>query len=285
MSNNTVILLFSSPDKKGIINKITDFIFEFGGNIIEMDQYVDRENSIFFMRVVWELNDFKLTKEQIYEKFDPVGRLFNGRWKFYFSGKKSNIVIFVSKQLHCLQELLWRYELGDLEIDIKAIFSNHLEAKEISKQHNIPFYHFPINKENKDEQERKESNIIKELDTDTIILARYMQILSPLMVNEYPNKIINIHHSFLPAFVGGNPYKQAYERGVKIIGATSHFVTEELDQGPIIHQDVIRITHRDNLEDIKTKGRDLERIVLAEAIKYHTEHRILVFGRKTIIFK
>ena len=175
--------------------------------------------------------------------------------------------------------------MEDLKIDIKAVISNHEEARALTESHNIPFYFFPIKKETKTEQEKKEIQLAHQYNADTIILARYMQILTPLIVNEFPNKIINIHHSFLPAFVGGNPYKQAYERGVKIIGATSHYVTEELDQGPIIHQDVIRITHRDSLEDIKTKGRDLERIVLAEAIKSHTEHRILVFGRKTIVFK
>ena len=285
MKSSTAILLFHSPDTKGIIYHITDFIYKNGGNITDLDQHVDRENRTFFMRIEWELDDFSIPPDEIDSAFKEIGEKFGGKWEIHFTDKREKVAIFVSKELHCLQELLWRYEINELPMEIKAIISNHQFALDLAEKYGIPFYHIPKSRETKLEQEKKELQILKEAGVTTVILARYMQILTPQFVNRYPNRIINIHHSFLPAFVGSNPYKQAFDRGVKIIGATSHYVTEELDQGPIIEQDVIRISHRDSLEEIKKKGRDLERIVLARAVSYHLEHRILVYGRKTIVFR
>ncbi len=285
MSSRTAVLLFHSPDTKGIIYHITDFIYRNGGNITDLDQHVDRANETFFMRVEWELKDFSIPPGEIDGAFREVGERFGGQWKIHLTDEKEKIAIFVSRELHCLQELLWRYELGELPMDLRVIISNHLVAEEVAAKYGIPFHYIPKTKDNKPQQEKRELEILRENGVTTVILARYMQILTPRFVNSYPNRIINIHHSFLPAFVGSNPYKQAFDRGVKIIGATSHYVTEELDQGPIIEQDVTRISHRDSLEEIKKKGRDLERIVLARAVSYHLEHRILVYGRKTVIFR
>ncbi len=285
MKSSTAILLFHSPDTKGIIYHITNFIYKYGGNITDLDQNVDRESKAFFMRIEWELNDFSIPSNEINNAFKEIGEKFAGKWEIHFSDKKEKVAIFVSRELHCLQELLWRYETGELPMEIKTIISNHEVASKLAEKYGIPFYHIPKTKETKIEQEKKELKILEKAEVTTVILARYMQILTPQFVNRYPYRIINIHHSFLPAFVGSNPYKQAFDRGVKIIGATSHYITEKLDQGPIIEQDVIRISHRDSLEEIKKKGRDLERIVLARAVSYHLEHRILVYGRKTLIFR
>ncbi len=285
MDGERAILLFTSRDREGIIYAITEFIYKNGGNILELDQHVDRENGQFFMRVEWDLKNFRIPPEDIDTAFSPVGRRFDGRWRIEFSSHRENVAVFVSKEDHCLREILWRYKLGEFPMNLKLVISNHPDLEDIVRGEGIPFFVFPKNRENKLEQERKELALLREYEVETVILARYMQILTGQFVNRYPNRIINIHHSFLPAFVGSNPYRQAYDRGVKIIGATSHYVTEELDQGPIIEQDVIRISHRDSLEDIKKKGRDLERIVLARALTYHLEHRILVYGRKTVIFR
>ncbi len=283
--NPTFILLFHSPDSRGIIYKITKFIFKYNGNIVELDQHVDKENSMFFMRLEWEEKGFNLPFEKLEEAFEGVGKSIHGKWAFKSSTQKEKVAIFVSKEGHCLEELLWRYKMGELPMDIKVVISNHEIYKDRVEMEEIPFYFIPKNKDNKMEQEQKELSILKQYGVKTVILARYMQILTSQFVKAYPNAIINIHHSFLPAFVGSNPYKQAFDRGVKIVGATSHYVTEELDEGPIIEQDVVRISHRDSLDEIKEKGRDLERIVLARAVKFHLEHRILVYGSKTIVFR
>ncbi len=286
MSDNNIkaILLLSCPDRKGLVSEFSNFISSNKGNITDLDEHVDTEMNIFFIRVEWEMTDFTLSVDELFESFHPLANKFSAEWKINFSDKKPKLAIFVSKYDHCLQEVLWRHQLGEFQADISAVISNHTELEGLAKNYNIPFYHFAINKENKIEQEQKEIELLKNLGVDAIILARYMQILSDNFVKDFPSRIINIHHSFLPAFIGGNPYKQAYERGVKIIGATSHFVTKDLDEGPIITQDIVHISHRDSVNDLVRKGRDLERLVLAKAIHYYLENRVLVYKGKTIIF-
>jgi formyltetrahydrofolate deformylase len=230
------------------------------------------------------LKDFSLEPTAIEEAFMPMAKEFNAEWSLKFAEKKTRTAIFVSKFDHCLQEILWRHSLNEFSIEIPAIVSNHCDLKPLADQYGIPYYVFPVTKENHEAKEEKELKLLEELKIETIVLARYMQILSPKFLDRYPYEIINIHHSFLPAFIGGNPYKQAYDKGVKIIGATSHYVTKELDEGPIIEQDIIRVSHKDTLQDLIRKGRDLERLVLARALLYHSEHRVLVRGKKTVIF-
>ncbi len=280
----TAILLLTCPDRIGLISRIAHFIFERGGNIVDLDEHVDAENQVFSIRVAWDMSGFSIPPEEVKEAFAPLAKEFKAIWDIKFLEQKSRVAIFVSKRDHCLNEILWRYQLGEYPIEICCVIANHPDLKPIAEQHNIPFFLFPITRETKLAQEEKELKLLADFKVDTIVLARYMQILSPQFVQTYPNKIINIHHSFLPAFAGSNPYRQAYERGVKIIGATSHYVTEELDEGPIIEQDIIRISHKDTLKDLIRKGRDLERLVLAKALQYHVEHRVLIRGRKTIIF-
>ncbi len=280
----TAVLLLTCPDRVGLISRISHFIFERGGNIVDLDEHVNQEQQLFSIRVAWDMKNFTIEAEQVKEAFAPLAKEFRATWELRFLEHKSRVAIFVSKRDHCLNEIMWRYQLGEYNIEICCIISNHPDLKPIADQNQIPFHVFPITPINKKEQEAKELALLQEYRVDTIVLARYMQILSPEFVSQYPNRIINIHHSFLPAFAGSNPYRQAFERGVKIIGATSHYVTEALDEGPIIEQDVIRISHRDTLKDLIRKGRDLERLVLAKALQYHFEHRILVHGHKTIIF-
>ena len=284
--NKTAVLLLSCPDKTGIVSRVTHFIFERNGNIIDLDQYVDPEKKILFMRIEWNLEKFSIKTEDLNEAFSPLGKEFEASWKIEITGdKKYKVGILVSKHLHCLQDLLWRVNLDELNCQVSLIISNHEDARELADNYKIPYFHTPVNNIiNKESQEAEQIKLLKEHDIDLIILARYMQILSPKFVSEFLYKIINIHHSFLPAFIGGNPYKQAFERGVKIIGATSHYATQDLDEGPIIHQDTIKISHKDSVEELKRKGRDLERIVLAEAVRAHLTNRILVSGRKTVVF-
>ena len=281
----TAILLLSCPDRTGLVSRISHFIFERGGNILDLDEHVDLIEKKFALRVAWDMTGFSITPEALSEAFSPLAKEFGATWEIRYTEQKQRLAVFVSKFDHCLQELLWRNSLGEFDADIPLIISNHSDLKSLADHYAIPFFVFPITKENKTEQEKAELDLLREHKIDTLVLARYMQILSGEFVSAYPNQIINIHHSFLPAFMGGNPYKQAYERGVKIIGATSHYVTAELDEGPIIEQDIIRITHRDSIKDLVRKGRDLERLVLARAIHHHTEHRVLVSGKKTIIFE
>ena len=285
MENNlSAILLLSCGDRSGLVSRISHFVFERGGNILELDEHVDSNEKHFFVRIEWDLKNFSIPASEIANAFAPLAKEFNAEWEINFTGKNLRVAIFVSKYDHCLQEILWRQRLGEFNIDIPLIVSNHEDLKPLAEYYGIPYHVFPITKDNKKEQEKKELELLKGNKINTIVLARYMQILTPQLINVYPNKIINIHHSFLPAFSGSNPYKQAYERGVKIIGATSHYVTEDLDDGPIIEQDIIRISHRNTVSDLIRKGRDLERLILARAIYYHAHHRILVFGKKTIIF-
>ena len=281
----TAVLLLSCRDRNGLVSRIAHFIFERGGNIIDLDEHVDQEAQVFSIRVAWDMAGFSIAPEDIEEAFAPMAKEFEADWRIEFAEKKARVAIFVSKYDHCLQDLLWRYSIGEYNIEIPLVISNHPDLKPLVERYDIPYHTFPITKENKLAQEEKEITLMKENSIDVIVLARYMQILSPGFVDRFPNKIINIHHSFLPAFMGGNPYKQAFDRGVKLIGATSHYVTEDLDEGPILEQDIIRVTHRDVVEDLKRKGRDLERIVLARALHNHLEHRVLVQGRKTIIFQ
>ncbi|MCK5692770.1 MAG: formyltetrahydrofolate deformylase [Bacteroidales bacterium] len=284
-SPTRAILIFSCPDQKGLVSMISGFIAQYGGNIISLHEHVDSFDKTFFLRVVWDMNGFDIPGNELDGAFNPVGKKFNANWSIRYTGRKLRIAVMVSKYEHCLQELLWRQRLPESAYEIPLIISNHHDLEPMAAYHQIPYHVFPITKENKDIQEQAQLKLLNETNIDAIVLARYMQVLSKSFVDHYPNRLINIHHSFLPAFMGGNPYKQAYERGVKIIGATSHYVTEDLDKGPIIDQDIIRISHRDSVNDLVRRGRDLERIVLARAVNYHAEHRILVNGKKTVVFQ
>ncbi len=281
----TAILLLNCPDRRGLVSRISHFIFERGGNILTLDEYVDPEDKMFSIRIAWSMEQFSIPADDLADAFAPLAREFKATWSISFMEKRMRVAIMVSKYDHCIREILWRHSLDEFGIDIPLIISNHPDLESIAERYSIPFYVFPITEENKSEQEQRELDLLANHEIDAIVLARYMQILSGQIVKHYPNRIINIHHSFLPAFIGGNPYRQAYERGVKIIGATSHYVTEELDEGPIIEQDIVRISHRDSLKQLIRKGRDLERIVLVRALQAHAEHRVLVHGRKTIIFE
>lgn len=283
--NTQATLLLSGPDQPGLVSRISNFIFENGGNIINLHEHVDQVEKIISVRVSWEMEEMKITQDEVRSAFTPIGNSMGMDWKIKFSGDKSRVAIFVSKYDHCLLEILWRHKNGEYPIDIPLIISNHEDLRYLADQYGIPYFVFSINKENKAEQEANELELLEEHQIDTLVLARYMRVLSEGFVSNYPNNIINIHHSFLPAFIGGNPYKQAYERGVKIIGATSHFVTKDIDEGPIIEQDITRISHRDTTKDLVRKGRDLERMVLARAVQYYSENRILMQGKKTIVFQ
>lgn len=281
----TAKLLLHCPDKPGILAEVTDFITVNKGNIIYLDQYVDHVENIFFMRIEWELKDFLVPKEKIEDYFETLyGQKYDMIFRLYFSDVKPRMAIFVSKMSHCLFDMLARYTAGEWNVEIPLIISNHPDLQHVAERFGIPFHLFPITKETKEEQERKEMELLAQNNITFIVLARYMQVISEQMINAYPNKIINIHHSFLPAFVGAKPYHAAFQRGVKIIGATSHYVTTELDAGPIIEQDVVRITHKDSIEDLVNKGKDLEKIVLSRAVQKHIERKILAYKNKTVIF-
>ena len=281
----TAKLLLHCPDKPGILAEVTDFITVNKGNIIYLDQYVDHVENIFFMRIEWELKDFLVPQEKIEDYFRTLyGQKYEMDFRLYFSDVKPRMAIFVSKLSHCLFYMLARYTAGEWNVEIPLIISNHPDLQHVAERFGIPFYLFPITKETKEEQERKEMELLAKHKITFIVLARYMQVISEQMINAYPNKIINIHHSFLPAFVGAKPYHAAFQRGVKIIGATSHYVTTELDAGPIIEQDVVRITHKDAIEDLVNKGKDLEKIVLSRAVQKHIERKVLAYKNKTVIF-
>ena len=281
----TAKLLLHCPDKPGILAEVTDFITVNKGNIIYLDQYVDHVENIFFMRIEWELKDFLVPQEKIEDYFRTLyGQKYEMDFRLYFSDVKPRMAIFVSKLSHCLFDMLARYTAGEWNVEIPLIISNLPDLQHVAERFGIPFYLFPITKETKEEQERKEMELLAKHKITFIVLARYMQVISEQMINAYPNKIINIHHSFLPAFVGAKPYHAAFQRGVKIIGATSHYVTTELDAGPIIEQDVVRITHKDSIEDLVNKGKDLEKIVLSRAVQKHIERKVLAYKNKTVIF-
>lgn len=281
----TAKLLLHCPDKPGILAEVTDFITVNKGNIIYLDQHVDHVENIFFMRIEWELQDFLIPQEKIEDYFATLyAQKYAMSFRLYFSDTKPRMAIFVSKMSHCLFDMLARYTVGEWNVDIPLIVSNHPDLQHVAERFGIPFYLFPITKENKAEQERLEMDLLAKYNITFIVLARYMQVISEQMINAYPNRIINIHHSFLPAFMGAKPYHAAFERGVKIIGATSHYVTTELDAGPIIEQDIVRITHKDTVQDLINKGKDLEKIVLSRAVQKHIERKVLVYKNKTVIF-
>ncbi len=282
---NTATLLIHCPDKQGILAIVTEFLNKNNGNIIYLDQHVDRQEKIFFMRVEWEVEGFAIPTNKIGEYFDTlIGSPLQMNWKLYFSKDVPRMALFVSKMPHCLFDILSRYTAGEWDVEIPLIISNHELLKPVAERFGIDFFHFPITKENKVDQEKAEIEILKKNKIDFIVLARYMQIISPEMVDQFPNKIINIHHSFLPAFAGAKPYHAAHKRGVKIIGATSHYVTSELDAGPIIEQNVTHCSHVDTVQKLIRKGRDLEKIILSEAVYKHLQRKILVFKNKTVVF-
>lgn len=283
----TAILLLHCPDKQGIITEVTKFITDNKGNIVYLDQYVDNQDGMFFMRIEWELENFLIPRDKLYEYIDTLyANRYQMTFNLYFNDKRPRMAIFVSKMSHCLYDLLARYKAGEWNVDIPCIISNHEDLRFIAEQFDIPYYVWSIKKDhsNKAEVEAAEMELLRKENVSFIVLARYMQIISDEMIEQYPNHIINIHHSFLPAFIGAKPYHQAWERGVKIIGATSHYVTAELDAGPIIEQDIVRITHKDTPESLVLKGRDLEKIVLSRAVNKHIERKILTYHNKTIIF-
>ena len=284
-NKNTAVLLLHCPDKQGIIAAVTEFININKGNIIYLDQHVDKVEKIFFMRVEWELDNFLIPTDKINEYFQTLlANKYEMEFQIHSQNQKPRMALFVSKQAHCMYDLLAHYEAGDWNVEIPLIISNHPDLEHVAKKFNIPYYCFPITKDNKEEQEAKEMELLKEYNITFSVLAKYMQIISPEFIKAYPNNIINIHHSFLPAFVGAKPYHAAFERGVKIIGATSHYVTEELDAGPIIKQDVARISHKDSIENLIRKGQDLEKVVLSRGVEKHIERKILVYKNKTIVF-
>lgn len=281
----TAKLLLHCPDQPGILAEVTDFITVNKGNIIYLDQYVDHVENIFFMRIEWELESFLVPQEKIEDYFETLyAQKYGMSFRLYFSDVKPRMAIFVSKMPHCLFDLLARYTAGEWNVEIPLIISNHPDLQHVAERFGIPFHLFPITKETKEEQEKKEMELLVKHKVNFIVLARYMQVISGKMIDAYPNRIINIHHSFLPAFVGAKPYHAAFERGVKIIGATSHYVTTELDAGPIIEQDVVRITHKDTVQDLVNKGKDLEKIVLSRAVQKHIERKVLAYKNKTVIF-
>ncbi len=283
MNNSTATLLVSCPDQKGLVAKIADFIYSYGGNIIHADQHTDFQQGLFLTRLEWQLEGFNLPREVIDPAFGAIAKPLNATWQLHFSDTLPRLAIWVTKQDHCLLDLLWRWQAKELTVDIPLIISNHAILKPLAEQFGIDFYHIPITKDTKLEQEAQQLELLEKYQINLVVLAKYMQILSPDFVKQF-SKIINIHHSFLPAFPGANPYQRAYERGVKIIGATAHYVTADLDEGPIIEQDVVRISHRDTVQDLIRKGKDLERLVLARAVRFHLQNRVLVYGTRTVVF-
>ena len=282
---NSAILLVQCPDRKGIDANIADFIYRHDGNILHFEQHQAGDERFYLARVEWDLTGFQLDLKKFSEKFGPIARQFDMQWRVALGSYHPRVAIFVSKYDHCLVDLLYRHRNGELACEIPLIVSNHPDAKRHADFHGISYHIIPVSKENKPEAERQELQLLRENKIDLIVLARYMQVLSTDFIRHFPQQIINIHHSFLPAFVGAKPHHQAYERGVKLIGATAHYVTEVLDDGPIIEQGVARISHRDALEDLVEKGRDMERVALSRAVRWHIENRILLYGNKTIIFE
>ena len=280
----TATLLISCPDQKGLVAAIADFLLQHDANILHADQHQDAELKLFLMRVEWDLADFNLDAAAFEAAFRPIADKFQMQWRLALSSTRPKLAIFVSKYDHCLADLLYRHQANELHCDIPLIVSNHADTRWMAEAYKIPFQHVEVVKDVKVEAERDQLALLRHHHVDFIVLARYMQVLSPSFISHYPNRIINIHHSFLPAFHGARPYHRAFERGVKLIGATSHYVTETLDDGPIIEQDVARISHRDQIEDLVQKGADLEKIVLSRAVRWHVENRVLVYANKTVVF-
>ena len=284
-SSNNAVLLISCPDKKGIVLVVTEFLYKNKANIVHLGQHVDSTDDHFFMRVEWELDDFVIPKEKVAEYFKTlIADQYNMEWQLFFTEKKPKMALFVTKMSHCLYDILSRVKSGEWDVEIPFIVSNHESLRPIADRFDIPYHYMPVTKANKKEVEAAQLKMLKDAEVDFIVLARYMQIISDDFITHYPNKIINIHHSFLPAFPGAKPYHSAFNRGVKIIGATSHYVTADLDAGPIIEQDVVRINHSNTIPDMIRKGKDLEKLVLSRGIWHHLKNRVVVHNNKTIVF-
>ena len=281
---NSAVLLISCPDQKGLTAGISDFIYRNNGNILHADEHREDDQNLFLMRVEWDLAGFAIEMKDFAQKFAPIAARFEMKWRVALTSYRPRVALFVSRYDHCLIDLLYRHRAAELACDIPLIVSNHPDVQPLADFYRVPLHVIPMTRENKPEAERAQLKLLAPQNIDLIVLARYMQVLSPEFIRHYPNRIINIHHSFLPAFTGGRPHQQAFQRGVKLIGATSHYVTEVLDDGPIIEQDVVRISHRDLLDDLIQKGRDLEKVVLSRAVRWHIENRVLLYGNKTVIF-
>jgi formyltetrahydrofolate deformylase len=283
MTHPTATLLISCPDQRGLVAKIANFIYANGGNIIHADQHTDFAAGLFLMRIEWQLAGFNLPREIIGAAFNAIAQPLQAKWQLHFSDTVPRIAIWVSKQDHCLFDLIWRHQAGEFVAEIPLIMSNHPNLEAIAQQFNIDFHHVPIQASTKLDQELHQLELLKHYNIDLVVLAKYMQVLSDSFLTQFP-RVINIHHSFLPAFAGANPYQRAYQRGVKIIGATAHYATADLDEGPIIEQEVVRVSHRDHVDDLIRKGKDLERVVLARAVRLHLQNRVLVYGDRTVVF-
>jgi formyltetrahydrofolate deformylase len=281
---NTAVLLIECPDRKGLVAAIANFLYSFDANILHADQHQDQETGLFVMRVEWDLSDFSLPIVEFEAQFTPLAEQLQMHWRLELSTRRPRLALFVSRYDHCLVDLLYRHRSGELQCDIALVISNHPDTAPIAAFYGVPFFAIPVDPRNKDRAEQEQLALLRDQQIDLVVLTRYMQVLSPDFVAQYPQRIINVHHSFLPAFSGARPYHRAFERGVKLIGATSHYVTADLDEGPIIEQDVARISHRDQVADLIRKGRDLERAVLSRAVQWHIENRILVYNGKTIVF-
>ena len=284
MSTDSAILLVTCPDRKGLVAAVSEFLYRHGANILHADQHIDADEGLFLMRVEWSLADFDLPLAQFAGAFATVADRYAMRWRLESSAAVPRIAIFCSRYDHCLVDLLYRHRAGELACDIALVVSNHPDNRNLTEFFGVPYEEIPVNRETKAQAEQRQLELLAAHEVSLVVLARYMQILSPQFVARYPARVINIHHSFLPAFLGANPYQRAHERGVKLIGATAHYVTDELDDGPIIEQDVIRVSHRDQVADLVEKGRDIEKMVLSRAVRWHLEHRVLVYGNKTVVF-
>jgi formyltetrahydrofolate deformylase len=284
MTNPTATLLITCPEQRGLVAKFANFIYANGGNVIHADQHTDLEAGLFLTRIEWQMEGFNLPREIIGPAFQAIAAPLSAQWSLHFSDKVRRLAIWVSQQDHCLLDLLWRVQAGELNATVPIILSNHTKLEPIAQQFGIEFHHLPITSETKAEQEVRQLQLLRDHQIDLVILAKYMQVLSSNFLDQFP-KVINIHHSFLPAFAGANPYQRAHQRGVKIIGATAHYATADLDEGPIIEQDVVRVSHRDTPQDLVRKGKDMERMVLARAVRSHLRNRVLVYGNRTVVFE
>lgn len=278
------VLLLSCSDQKGLVFSVSEFVYRNGGNIVGADQHTDLENGIFVQRVEWDLEGFALGRDEIAERFRPIAARFGMRWDLRFTDRVTRVAILVSRLGHCLHDLLWRQKAGEFQADVPLVVSNHPDLRQVVEGFGARYEHVPVTPETRTASESRLMALLEEERIELVVLARYMQVLGPRILEAYPQRIINIHHSFLPAFIGARSYHQAYARGVKAIGATAHYVTRELDQGPIIEQDVTRVSHRDSVEDLLRRGRDLEKVVLARAVDLHLRHGVLVYGNKTAVF-
>jgi formyltetrahydrofolate deformylase len=283
-ARNSAVLTLQCPERKGVVAAVAGFIYRNNGDIIQADEHQDLDRKLFLMRVEWENSEFAFPLEQFAKHFQPVVSEYGMEYNVAHTGERPRVAIFVSKSGHCLADLLYRHQIGELACDIPLVIGNHEDQRKLAEFYQIPFHHIPVSKETREQAEAAQVKLLAEQRIDLIILARYMQILSTGFIERFPHRIINIHHSFLPAFIGAKPYHRSYERGVKLVGATSHYVTEVLDEGPIIDQDIVRISHRDTLDDMIRKGSDIEKVVLSRAVRWHLENRVIVYGNKTVVF-